>query len=224
MRHLSSRVIGVGLAASLLTLPVLAHKTEVSGDVAGIWHLEPNHSPKAGEPSRVWVALTQRGGKVIPLEQCDCQLSVYEVGENEDFPVLQPELEAISAESFQGIPGAEVTFPDLGEYRLVLTGNPQGEATFAPFELSYTTVVAAGRNRSADNAREPDADNSITQPENSPAPETIQASGNEDALTQTGEPSLEVTHARRALPWLVGAVVVASAVVVLLRLRARQLD
>ena len=161
MYRRSNWVIGMGLAASLLMLPelilpVLAHKTEVSGDVAGIWHLEPNHSPKAGEPAQVWVALTQQGGKIIPLEQCDCRLTVYDVGENEDSPILQPVLESISAESFQGIPGAKVTFPDIGEYRLVLTGSPQGEGTFAPFELSYTAVVAAGRDRAA--ARVPNAE------------------------------------------------------------------
>jgi hypothetical protein len=61
------------LVATVMALPAAGHKTEVSGDIAGTWHLEPNHSPRAGEPARVWIALTQQGGQAIPLEQCDCQ-------------------------------------------------------------------------------------------------------------------------------------------------------
>ena len=132
------------LVMVLLALPAQAHKTEVSGDVAGTWHLEPNHSPKAGEVARVWVALTQQGGRAIPLEQCDCQLAVYNTNQPEADPVLTPTLEAMSPERFEGIPGAEVIFPAVGEYRLVLTGSPTAEGSFTPFELSDTTVVAAG--------------------------------------------------------------------------------
>ncbi|OKH43951.1 hypothetical protein NIES30_23715 [Phormidium tenue NIES-30] len=132
------------LIGSLAVLPAQAHKTEVSGDVAGTWHLEPNHSPKAGEPARVWVALTQQGGRVISLEQCDCTLAVYATNQPDAAPVVQPTLQAMSPERFQNIPGADITFPALGEYRLVLTGRSRADATFAPFELSYTTVVAGG--------------------------------------------------------------------------------
>lgn len=134
-----------GLLIGCLTmLPAQAHKTEISGDVAGTWHLEPNHSPKAGEPARVWVALTQQGGQVISLEQCDCTLAVYATNQPDAAPVVQPTLQAMSPERFQNIPGAEITFPALGKYRLVLTGRPRAGATFAPFELSYTTIVAGG--------------------------------------------------------------------------------
>jgi hypothetical protein len=132
------------LLSSLAMLPAQAHKTEVAGDVAGTWHLEPNHSPKAGEPARVWVALTQQGGQVIPLEQCDCTLAVYGTNQSGAAPIAQPSLQAVSPERFQNIPGADITFPELGEYRIVLTGSPRAAATFAPFELSYTIIVAAG--------------------------------------------------------------------------------
>lgn len=57
---------------------------------------------------------------------------------------MQPTLQAISPERFQNISGADITFPAVGEYRIVLTGRPRAEATFTPFELSYTTVVAVG--------------------------------------------------------------------------------
>lgn len=144
MRQPSLSLMSALLLGSLAVLPAQAHETEVSGDVAGTWHLEPNHSPKAGEPARVWVALTQQGGQVIPLEQCDCALAVYATNQPGAAPVMQPTLQAISPEQFQNIPGADITFPAVGEYRIVLTGRPRAEATFTPFELSYTTVVAVG--------------------------------------------------------------------------------
>ncbi len=127
-----------------LAWPAPAHKIERSGNVAGTWHLEPNHSPRAGEPARVWVALTQSGGTAIPLEQCDCQLVVYDANRPQAGAILIPTLQALSPEAFRGIPGADLTFPRVGEYRLVLTGNPKVPGHFTPFQLSYTTVVAAG--------------------------------------------------------------------------------
>lgn len=144
MRRPSISLAGCLFIGLLSMLPAQAHKTEVSGNVAGTWHLEPDHSAKAGEPARVWVALTQQGGRVIPLEQCDCKLAVYDANQADAPSILQPTLKAMSPESFENIPGAEITFPEVGEYRIVLTGSPKADATFTPFELSYTTVVAAG--------------------------------------------------------------------------------
>lgn len=126
-----------------LAWPAPAHKIERSGDVAGTWHLEPNHSPRAGEPARVWIALTQAGGRAIPLDRCDCQLVVYDLNQPQAGAVLTPTLQALSPEAFQGIPGADLSFPRVGEYRLVLTGKPKIPGEFAPFQLSYTTVVGA---------------------------------------------------------------------------------
>jgi hypothetical protein len=214
------------LAGGLLALPALAHKTEISGDVAGIWHLEPNHSPKAGEPSQVWVALTRQGGKVIPLEQCDCQLAVFKAGEPGEAPVLLPELEPVSAESFQGIPGAEVTFPEIGEYRLVLTGRPQGEATFTPFELSYTTVVAVGRDRTTQSATPTNPVESampLNEPSTSEDPQTGPA---QDTATPTETLSTAANSTNRELLWLAGGACFALVLLAIgaLRLRAQQMD
>ncbi|MBD2056923.1 hypothetical protein H6F88_13015 [Oculatella sp. FACHB-28] len=143
-----SRLIPVLLTAPLLLwaeTPTLAHKVEVSGNVAGLWHIEPNHSPKSGEPAQVWVALTQEGGAIVPLEQCACKLTIYSAPYTEgETPVLEPTLEAISAEQYQGIPGAEVIFPEAGEYELRLNGTPQSGEDFQPFELSYVAIVGRG--------------------------------------------------------------------------------
>ncbi len=129
-------------APQLNSISVLAHEVEVSGDVAATFHLEPNHNPRAGQPARVWFALTRRGGQIIPLEQCNCKLAVYLKNRKDgDKPLMQPPLTAIFAEKYQGIPGANIVFPKAGIYELKLSGTAKTKANFKPFELSYTVTV-----------------------------------------------------------------------------------
>ncbi|MCS6814827.1 MAG: hypothetical protein NZ772_14830, partial [Cyanobacteria bacterium] len=84
-----------------LVAPAMAHTTVVSGQVAGTWHVDPDHSPKAGEPARIWVALTRRGGTPIAFDRCACKLLIYPIPG--DQPLLTPELRAISAEQYRDI-------------------------------------------------------------------------------------------------------------------------
>ncbi|MBW4551598.1 MAG: hypothetical protein KME35_10880 [Aphanocapsa sp. GSE-SYN-MK-11-07L] len=125
--------------------PAVAHKVEVAGDVAATFHLEPHHSPKAGEPAQVWFALTRKGGAIIPLAQCNCKLAVHLQPDREGSkPLLEPVLQATTAERYQGIPGAEIVFPKPGVYELELRGTPKAGGSFQPFELSYKVIVGAG--------------------------------------------------------------------------------
>ncbi|MEG4571925.1 hypothetical protein QUA56_04235 [Microcoleus sp. N3A4] len=129
-------------APHLNSISVLAHEVEVSGDVAATFHLEPNHNPRAGQPARVWFALTRRGGQIIPLEQCNCKLAVYTKNRKEaDKPLIQPPLKAVSAEKYQGMPGADIVFPKAGIYELELSGEPKKGTNFKPFKLTYTVTV-----------------------------------------------------------------------------------
>ncbi len=126
---------------------LLAHQTQISGTVGGTHHFEPNDTPRAGEPNLAWFALTQAGGETIPLGDCDCELAVYpgiDPSPNAT-PIATPALKAISAEGLQNIPAAEILFPKVGAYELVLRGRPQGTATFEPFELQFSVTVAAGK-------------------------------------------------------------------------------
>ncbi|WP_199349400.1 hypothetical protein [Nostoc flagelliforme] len=135
--------------------PASAHKVEISGDVGGTLHIEPNDNPRAGEPSQAWFALTRRGGRVIPLSQCNCQLAVYAqpyaAGEP---PLLEPELEPVAAERYQGIPGAEVVFPKPGIYELQLNGKPVSGARFKPFQFKFEVTVAGGSTQNTRNLRD----------------------------------------------------------------------
>lgn len=147
MSHRSSlnKILGGTLFLALLVTPAAAHKVEVSENVAGTWHIEPDHNPKAGETARVWIALTRKGGKILPLEQGNCQLAVYSQPRTPGgSPVLQPPLKAISAEQHQGIPGADIVFPTAGIYQLELTCTPKTEGDFQPFQINYEATVASG--------------------------------------------------------------------------------
>ncbi|MBV6622284.1 MAG: hypothetical protein KI793_04890 [Rivularia sp. (in: Bacteria)] len=134
---------------SFLIPSALAHKTEVSQDVGATLHIEPDDTPRAGEAAQTWFALTRKGGKVIPLKECDCQLAVYsEPRKATAEPLAQPSLEPVSAERYQGIPGTKITFPKPGAYKLELSGKPANDDSFKPFTLKFDVTVAAGTNKS----------------------------------------------------------------------------
>ena len=78
-------VVGWMLLRPLAT-PAFAHTDKVSGDVATAFYIESHHNPKAGEPAQTWFALTQKGGVITPLAQCDCKLSGHQTVEKQMLP------------------------------------------------------------------------------------------------------------------------------------------
>ena len=120
---------------------LLTHKVEIEEDVGATLHIEPADTPVAGEEVLAWFALTQRGGKTIPLSDCDCKLTVV----SPQTEAIAPALDPVDAEGYEDIPGARFTFPEVGNYQLILSGRPaDGVETFSPFELTFETTVAAG--------------------------------------------------------------------------------
>jgi hypothetical protein len=141
MMDLSKRFGGI-LFLSLLISPAIAHEVKLSGDVAVQFHIEPRHNPKASMPSQSWFAMTKKGGKVIPLSDCNCKLKIHANPHVEGSKsLMEPLLKPVSADRYKGIPGAVIIFPKAGEYELELSGSPKNGANFHPFETSYTVVV-----------------------------------------------------------------------------------
>ncbi|MBD2136565.1 hypothetical protein H6F32_02945 [Anabaena sp. FACHB-1237] len=133
---------------------VVGHTIKIDKNVGATLHIEPNDTPTAGEVSQVWLALTRQGGKVIPLEDCNCQLSIYnEPHNNQKTPLLQPTLKPIQAERYEGIPGADVTFPKPGNYLLQLTGKPIKSGDFEYFNLHFSVTVATGKSVNITNTK-----------------------------------------------------------------------
>jgi len=130
------------LVSLSLSMRVLAHKVEISDQVAGTLHIEPNDNPRQGEKVQSWFALTSRGGQIIPLSQCDCQLLIYTLPRNqEDKPILNPILQAVDVGKYQGIPGALITFPKIGSYELEILGTANDGNNLRNFSLNYTVNV-----------------------------------------------------------------------------------
>jgi hypothetical protein len=123
-----------------LATPAWSHEMEIANDVAATFHIEPNHLPKAGVPAKAWFALTRRGGQIIPLSQCNCQLAVYPMPRGSG-TVWQPPLSSLNVERYSGIPQATITFPKAGLYALELTGTAKPGADFKPFRFSYQVTV-----------------------------------------------------------------------------------
>ncbi|MGB3694531.1 MAG: hypothetical protein WA865_10855 [Spirulinaceae cyanobacterium] len=125
---------------------IFAHNVKTDAGVGATFHIEPNHNPRAGEPTKAWFALTRAGGKIIPLAECDCQLAVYsQTAPEGEKLILEPTLAEITAEQYEGIPGADLVFPEAGAYELRLTGKPKSDGSFQPFQLSYTVNVGKGQ-------------------------------------------------------------------------------
>lgn len=135
--------LSLGILTLLLAATnAYAHTVKTNADIAATFHLEPDHNPRAGEPAQVWFALTRKGGEVLPLDECDCQLTVYVEPRAADAdPLLIPELTSLDVERYEGIPAAEVVFPDPGAYVLVISGRPKTVGEFQPFSLAYDVTV-----------------------------------------------------------------------------------
>jgi hypothetical protein len=148
MLEIASVLLNLNLSAApnldvhleTLSAPIrIAHEIKTSQDVGGTIHIEPNDRPVAGQKTRIWIALTKRGGETIPYTKCNCRMEVRSLTDrNIQFTVANP---LSILERFLGLPSLEVTFPEVGRYELKLTGSPRNNEDFAPFELIFTTNV-----------------------------------------------------------------------------------
>lgn len=118
----------------------IAHEVKASEQVGGTIHIEPNDRPVAGRKTRIWVALTKRGGEIIPYDRCDCKMEVRSLtNRNIQFQLLNS---FSIIEKVLGLPSKEVTFPEAGRYELKLVGSARNGENFPPFALTFTTNVS----------------------------------------------------------------------------------
>ncbi len=153
-------LLAAALLSSVIGVPMpraLAHQVEISQDIGGTLHIEPSDTPRAGEEVLAWFALTRKGGAPVALADCDCRIDIYQQPElGDDPPILSPAPLAVQGDAavgdLAGIPGAKFTFPVVGAYTLVISGQPRPAApnstqtieSFAPFSLAFDVTVAAG--------------------------------------------------------------------------------
>ncbi|PSB01121.1 hypothetical protein [Merismopedia glauca] len=144
-------LVGIPLCSyAVLAPPVTAHTIKTAGDVAVNFHIDPNHHPKAGETATAWFAMTRRGGKSIPLQECHCKLAVYLDSSPDDLTQsMSTSLKSISTEQYQDLPAADLIFPQAGVYRLEFSGTPKQEGAFKPFRLTYNVTAIPGQTASS---------------------------------------------------------------------------
>jgi hypothetical protein len=117
----------------------IAHEVRTSQEVGGTIHIEPNDRPIVGKKTTIWIALTRRGGELIPYRKCNCRLEVRSRSERYlQFTVANP---LAIIERYLGLPSMTVTFPQIGRYELKLSGSARDGEDFQPFELTFTTNV-----------------------------------------------------------------------------------
>jgi hypothetical protein len=126
----------------LLPLPVWGHKVKTDTQIGATIHFEPDDRPKSLAPTKVWFALTKKGGTAIPLKDCQCQLQIKQLPSNQK--IATPQLQAINAEKYQDIPSTTVIFPQPGAYTLELTGQSVKPGDFQPFKLEFDAIVSVG--------------------------------------------------------------------------------
>ena len=122
----------------------IAHEVKVASEIGGTIHIEPNDRPIAGKKSRIWIALTRRGGELVPYTSCNCQIEIRSLSDrslkfspDRSFSFLDRFLE-----QFLGLPSVGVVFPQVGRYELKLMGVPKNGNDFQPFELVFITNVS----------------------------------------------------------------------------------
>ena len=123
----------------MATTAAIAHEVRTSQEVGGTIHIEPNDRPVAGKKSTIWVALTKRGGEIIPYGTCNCRMEVRSLSDRSIRFTVRNSLAII--ERYLGLPSLEVTFPQVGRYELKLSGSAKNGQDFPPFELTFTTNV-----------------------------------------------------------------------------------
>lgn len=118
---------------------LIAHEVKTSQEVGGTIHIDPNDRPVVGQKTRIWIALTKRGGEIIPYEKCNCRMEVQSLTDRSIKFMIADSMSII--DRFLGLPSLAVTFPQVGRYELKLIGTPRNNAGFDPFVLVFNTNV-----------------------------------------------------------------------------------
>jgi len=118
-----------------------AHDLKATRQVGALMHIQPDDSPQAGAATVAWFGLVRRGGTPVRLAECDCRLAIYTGSRAAGQALLTPALREGQVEGEIGNRNrllADVTFPKVGAYTLVLSGQPKSGARFQPFRFQWT--------------------------------------------------------------------------------------
>lgn len=107
-----------------------AHVVENGKQVSAIMHIQPDDDPIAGKDTRLQFTFAS-SANAFAVRNCDCSIILVQ-GEQE--------VAHVSLIGTNTVGVAQVTFPQIGAYEVVLHGNPR-DTSFQPFTLTYTARV-----------------------------------------------------------------------------------
>jgi hypothetical protein len=130
-------VVTIGILHSLLILnPVHAHKLDTDSGAGAVIHLDPDDSPISGRPTAIsWEFAEENNVKVT---QCDCEIEIYRASD-----LKRSVNSGITEVLADNIAGYTYTFPEAGEYKLILKGEATNGGEFDEFKLEYYTTVSS---------------------------------------------------------------------------------
>jgi hypothetical protein len=108
-----------------------AHELKIDDQIGGVFHLEPNHDPIAGQPSTLSYALKDLQGK-FRIVDCECVLAAFQSGQ---------EVVSSIAGGTDADVGATIIFPREGTYTVRLSGSPRTKGSFQAFTLENIVEV-----------------------------------------------------------------------------------
>ena len=116
--------------------PVFAHVLKTDGTIGAILHILPDDNPKSGTPTNYELAFKDTNDQ-FSLKNCNCTVTIGQGGKTLDTSPLVASSAHISKNAY--------TFQKPGVYTLNVSGQPTQPNDFAPFSLTYTIRVEAGR-------------------------------------------------------------------------------
>ncbi len=114
-----------------------AHVLKSEGTVGAVMHISPQDDPAAREVTTLYLSFKDTADK-MRLRDCDCILELKKSGEHIASVALQDDEVAQTVQRST----AQIVFPEVGVYELVVSGSPKVSDLFEPFTLVYPLRVA----------------------------------------------------------------------------------
>lgn len=132
----SKLLVVIALTSTIFVSPIYAHKLDTDSGAGAVIHLDPDDSPISGRPTAIsWEFAEDNDVKVT---QCNCEIEIYRASDLKRS--INSGLTEVLADN---IAGYTYTFPEEGEYKLILKGEAINGGEFDEFKLEFYTTVSS---------------------------------------------------------------------------------
>jgi hypothetical protein len=118
---------------------VLAHEVETDHNLSALMHIEPNDHPVVGQEAKFFFTFKGDHEKFDQAD-CSCTFAIFKAGKNvwsgPAYVDHQDQSLLVDGPAFRFV------FPEAGQYKVDLIGQPKSGANFTSFTLSYEVEVS----------------------------------------------------------------------------------